>query len=626
MTQARHYQPELDGLRALAVTGVLLCHLDFAWLPGGFVGVDIFFVLSGYLITGLISREIAETGRFRFGNFYMRRIRRLYPALLSTVVVTFVGSFLLLSPQQLRDFGSSAFAALLSIANFQFYLESGYFSALEQTKPLLHTWSLSVEEQFYLFWPVLLFGLTRLLPRVAVPFAIAAICAASLAISLHWGRVDRPAAFYMLPSRAIELGLGAMLVWLPTVRNKALLNIATVLGVVLMLVPMFLFTSRTPFPGVAVLLPCAGTLLFIVGAQSAAAAPFRSPPAVWLGRISYSLYLVHWPLIVLWTAYFYRPLEGIDPWLLLALSVALGWLQWRFIEQRFRRPAVAPRRNWPTVTAALGAGAVLAATSGLAALGGGWAWRIPADRLTESDQFLENRYCHRFNPDLDKSLFTCQNYRKKDKDLFVWGDSHARHLSPGLAAAYRDYNIYILHDAGCIPVSGFDGFEYDVGSDVASSECAERNRKALKFFTSGKAKYNVILTSAKRETPELVAKIAVPLLDDLKAAGNTALMLGDFIRPGWNLVDCSTTPSFLVSDAWRKARCTGVPAVSRTEMNYNNRLGRLVPGFVSINDLQCPDGECQFFDNGRILFRDDDHLNDRGSVLMLSRLKPLLPF
>lgn len=626
MTEVQHYQPELDGLRALAVAGVLLCHLDFAWLPGGFVGVDIFFVLSGYLITGLISREVAETGKFRFGNFYMRRIRRLYPALLCTVVVTFAGSFLLLSPTQLRDFASSAFAALLSIANFQFYLESGYFAALEQTKPLLHTWSLSVEEQFYLFWPVLLVVIARFLPRGGVLVAIAAICAASLAISFHWGRVDRAAAFYMLPSRAVELGLGAALVWLPAIRNRSILNVATIVGVVAMLVPMFIFTSRTPFPGVAVLLPCAGALLFIISARSEAAAPFRLAPVVWLGRISYSLYLVHWPLIVLWTAYFYRSLEGVDPWLLLVLSVAFGWLQWRFVEQRFRRPAVAPRRNWPTVTAALSAGAVMAAISGVAALGGGWEWRIPADRLTQSDQFLENRYCHKFNPDLDKDLFTCQNYRRKAKDLFVWGDSHARHLSPGLAAAYRDYNIYILHYAGCIPVSGFDGFEYDVGSDAASQGCAERNQKALQFFTSGRASYNIILTSAKRETPELVARIAGPLLEELNGAGNTAVMVGDFIRPGWNLVDCATSPSFLVSDAWRKARCVGVPNISRNEMAYNDRLSDLIPDFVSVNDVQCPEGQCQFFEDDRILFRDDDHLNDRGSVLMVGRLKPLLPF
>ncbi|MBN9346704.1 MAG: acyltransferase [Devosia sp.] len=215
MAARHHYQAELDGLRALAVSGVVLCHLDFPWLPGGFVGVDIFFVLSGFLITRLLTGELAETGRLGFRTFYLRRLRRLYPALLTTIAATWVVSFFLLSPHQMRDFASSAFAAVFSLANVQFYLESGYWAALANTKPLLHTWSLSVEEQFYLIWPLLLFALHRLLPRPGVVIAIVLISAASLAVSLHWLRTDDAAAFYMLPSRTFELGLGALLVWLP---------------------------------------------------------------------------------------------------------------------------------------------------------------------------------------------------------------------------------------------------------------------------------------------------------------------------------------------------------------------------------------------------------------------------
>lgn len=179
----RVYQPELDGLRALAVVGVLLCHLEVSWLPGGFVGVDIFFVLSGFLITRLIAGEIDETGRFRFGNFYVRRIRRLYPALVTTVIVAWIGSFLLLSPAQMANFAESAIAALLSYSNILFYFEADYFDALATTKPLLHTWSLSVEEQFYLLWPLTLLLAHRLFGRSGVIVALVVICVASLGLA-----------------------------------------------------------------------------------------------------------------------------------------------------------------------------------------------------------------------------------------------------------------------------------------------------------------------------------------------------------------------------------------------------------------------------------------------------------
>jgi peptidoglycan/LPS O-acetylase OafA/YrhL len=619
---ARHdYQPELDGLRALAVSGVLLCHLDFPWLPGGFVGVDIFFVLSGFLITRLLTVEMAQTGKLSFRNFYLRRLRRLYPALLTTLAVTWVASFLLLSTHQMRDFGSSAFAAVFSLANVQFYVESGYWAALSNTKPLLHTWSLSVEEQFYLIWPLLLLLFFHILPRRGVVLAILFISAASLAIGEHWLRTDTAAAFYMLPSRAVELGLGALLVWLPPLRHRWLTNLATIMGAAAMLVAMVIYRSTTPFPGIAALLPCAGAALFIIGCASEAAAPFRLPPVVWLGRISYSLYLVHWPIIVLWIAYFYQPLDGWVPWLLLLLSVAVAAAQYYGIEQRFRRPR--PNRNRPMVTATLLIALTIGGISGAAAISGGMPWRIPEDRQarTESDR----SGCTKPNPELDRTLFTCQAYRKKDKDLFVWGDSHANHLAVGFARAYPDYNIYTLRYPGCVPQSGFGGFIDVFDSQAVVDGCVERNRKALAFFTNGEP-HNIILTSAKVDKPERIAKVTEQLMHTLGDAGNRVVFLGDFMRPGWDLVDCANVPEYLVSDEWRTARCVGQPRVAVAEMKYNDRLKELLPAFVSVNELQCPDRNCQFFEDGHILFADAQHLNERGSILMVRRLKPLLPF
>lgn len=622
-TIERDYQPELDGLRALAVVAVLLCHLEIGWLPGGFVGVDIFFVLSGYLITRLIAAEIVETGRFRFGNFYVRRVRRLYPALLTTVIVTWIGAFLLLSPAQMKGFAESAIAALLSFSNILFYLEADYFDALATTKPLLHTWSLSVEEQFYLLWPLTLLAAHRLFGRRGMIVALALICGGSLWLAQFWLEADRTAAFYMLPARAIELGLGALLVFLPALRNRWLLNLAFIAGVAAMLVPMLLYTEDTPFPGLPAMLPCIGAALFIAASKAEAAAPFRLAPVAWVGRISYSLYLVHWPLIVLWRAYTYRPIEWTDALLLGGLAVLLAWLQYALVEQRFRRPV--PGRNRRVIAVLASLAVVLSATSAATALGNGWSWRIPPERLTRVVDPMDTRDCRRRNPDFDRDLVTCQNFRDRQKDLFVWGDSHALHLAPGLFSAFADSNVYILYRSACPPQSGFGGYVRDYASEAQERDCVERNEKALRFFLEGPPR-NIVITSAKREKAAQMAAVTEPIVRQLAEAGNTVVVLGDFIRPAVNLVDCTAAPALLVSDAWITARCTGNARAAARELAYNDEMAALLPAFVSPNDVQCPGDVCQFIDGTRLLFRDDHHLSEAGATLFIERLKPLLPF
>jgi peptidoglycan/LPS O-acetylase OafA/YrhL len=624
MSTEHTYQAELDGLRALAVIGVLLCHLEFAWLPGGFVGVDIFFVLSGFLITRLIVTEVQQTGRFRFGNFYVRRIRRLYPALVTTVIAAWIGSFLLLSPAQLQNFAQSAIAALFSYSNVLFYSQADYFDALATTKPLLHTWSLSVEEQFYLLWPLTLLLANRFLGRRGMIAVLAVISVASLALAQYWLTANRTAAFYILPARVIELGLGALVVFLPSVKNRWLLNSTTIFGVVAMLVPMVLYTEATPFPGFSAMLPCLGAVLFIVGARSEAAAPFRLGPVAWIGRISYSLYLVHWPLIVLWRAYFYRPIEALDAVLLGAVAILLAWLQYALIEQRFRRPV--PGRNRRVIAALVTIAVVLSAVSVQAAMNNGWRWRVPEERLTKTTNANHSKAnCGHFNPDLDRTLVTCQNYRGMAEDLYVWGDSHAAHLAAGLARAYPDRNIYIFYRSGCAPQSGFGGYLARYDSIEATTRCANHNRRVLDYLMAGPAR-DIVITSAKRATPELIAEITLPVIAALEEKGNTVAFLGDFIRPGVNLVDCVAAPAFVVSDFWVRARCTGEPEVVATDLDYNLKLASLAPSFISPSAIQCPAGVCRFFDGARLLYRDHHHFNDRGSRVFMRELKPLLPF
>ncbi|MER2633484.1 MAG: acyltransferase, partial [Rhizobiaceae bacterium] len=331
------YRPDIDGLRAVAVMPVLLFHFGWSGFSGGFVGVDIFFVISGFLITRLVAAEIAGSGGFRFRRFYLRRLRRLFPALAVVLAASAAASFLILSPEHFRLFGRELATAILSVSNIYYFTESGYFDVSKEFKVLLHTWSLGVEEQFYLVWPVLILACLRVGPRLLFP-VLAALALVSLACAQLLP--DRDLAFFLTPFRAFEFCVGAALVWLPPLRGShRLADLAVVAGLGLIALSVHLFSAELHLPGLLSLVPVLGAALCI---HAGAAAPvagrlLRNRPVVWIGRISYSLYLVHWPLFVLY-AYSVSSLTTADRVGLLAASFLLAALLHRWVEQPLRRP------------------------------------------------------------------------------------------------------------------------------------------------------------------------------------------------------------------------------------------------------------------------------------------------
>lgn len=626
MTQSYKYQPELDGLRALAVSLVLLFHAGGVWLPGGYVGVDVFFVLSGFLITRILVEELSEEGRIRFGRFYLRRIRRLFPALLCTVVVSCFGAFLLLSPELIVGFFRSAGAALLSISNFFFWWQVDYFDVAGNTKPLLHTWSLSVEEQFYLIWPVTLFVLWRFCGRLGAWIGLFLLAVTSLIWSEWLLERDRAGSFFLLPSRMIELAIGALLVWAPSLKKPSLQEASMALGIAAILAAATLFDEKTPFPGLAALLPCLGAALFIVGAKAPLMGhAFRLRPVVWLGKISYSLYLVHWPVVVFFIAYTFRiPSQATDIALICCLSVLLAWVQYRLVERPFRYPGESNRVFVLGVSIA----ACLVAVSTLAlSLTEGLAWRLPDERKVLSDRLwrrMEHQnYCQNWSPGFDKSLITCQNYRQRGRDIFIWGDSHALHLVAGFSEAFPDYNIHILHMDGCTPQSGFAGYVRDMKS-ARTEVCLQRNERAIAFFEDLEPT-NIILTSAKRSSPEIIARATKVVMDELLPAGHNVVVMGDFIRPGLELASCVATPAYLIDDQALRRRCVGDRKRAAKELAYNARLAELLPDIVLPDAIQCPNDQCAFFKEETLLYRDSHHLNVDGSIKMIAELRHLIP-
>ncbi|MEE8574309.1 MAG: acyltransferase family protein, partial [Thermodesulfobacteriota bacterium] len=426
----------------------LFFHAGFSWAPGGFVGVDIFFVISGYLITRNIVYDI-EAGKFSFKRFYIRRARRLLPALLFTLLVIFIVSLLLFTPVKLERVGAALLSALFSVSNFFFLSEAGYFDTASELKPLLHAWSLSVEEQFYLIWPallVVLFGFkkTKVVVVLLILSATSSLYFSELLIATHPDTV-----FFMLPFRVFEFVIGALCVWIVGSRPKsgATLELLTTGGLALIIFSVVSFSFSLPFPGYRALLPCIGAALIICGGR----APFmgfifRNRVAVGIGLISYSVYLAHWPLIVFYKYQKFTSITGGERVLLVAISILLGYLMWRFVETPFRQKrAEGAKRDRFHIWAL--SGVLLIAILGASAwLGSGFTSRHPAELVLTKEQIAaeKTRYGNYLNGEGSKVLLGSPGGKK----IIIMGNSHAMDLIYSLKSNGSDANLTFLNSTG----------------------------------------------------------------------------------------------------------------------------------------------------------------------------------
>jgi peptidoglycan/LPS O-acetylase OafA/YrhL len=347
------YREDIDWLRAIAVLAVVAFHFEAPAVFGGFVGVDIFFVISGYLITGIIVSEL-NSGTFSFLRFYERRVRRLLPALYAMTALTAIPSFHYLLTSERAEFFRSIAAVVTFTSNFFFWFQSGYFDHAAVEKPLLHTWSLAVEEQFYLALPIILWGVARTARgRFALPLILGVLSIVSFAWCVWLMKTGRSAdAFFLSPSRAWEFIVGGLVAMpgFPVLRHPIAQKTARGVALVVLAIPIFSLRQGPGFPGLNALAPCIGAAIFIWGGIGVPSSVRRaySPFHVvrFFGRISYSLYLWHWPLFTF--ARFSKSslvLDASDKFALFALTVAISYLSWRLIEQPFRLKSFAPTRR-----------------------------------------------------------------------------------------------------------------------------------------------------------------------------------------------------------------------------------------------------------------------------------------
>ncbi|AHL36565.1 acyltransferase [Pseudomonas brassicacearum] len=637
---------DIDGLRALAVIPVVLFHFGFSTFSGGFVGVDVFFVISGFLITSILFREISAQ-RFSFVDFWARRARRIIPALSVVLVVTLALGWLLLTAKDFSELGRTVRYQALFISNILFMREDGYFAPASDLKPLLHTWSLAVEEQYYIFFPLLMVLLMRHVRHWR--WMLFAVLLVSFGLNVAY--IDRKPdfVFFSLPTRAWELLCGAMLAVLPAskyVVRPWFYQFAGVVGLTAVLVAVFTFDEATVFPGWAALLPVLGaTALIWSGAQGSTwvAQVLSARALVWIGLLSYSFYLWHWPVYVYANAI---SIDGIQAWeaagwILLALGLA--WLSWRFVELPFREKRVLAARK-PVLAAGLLAMVALAVTGSVVRSADGFPQRLTGKAL-EYAQAREWRAgqmkCMLVTSDknLDKACLIGRNKEVPATQLF-WGDSHAAALLPAIeeGAAREGRPVWLYSMSACPPIL----------SDEPRQRCRDFNERTMEqvrrlqirrvVLASNWSLYvygredgdKKVLLNPRDNTAEAEARMAAALkarVAAIRAAGAQVWLLKEVPLQRKGAISRLTS----LARVGRSAEGLGRPlqehlARQRFLSDLFDSMSAADPGVHVIDPtpLMCAGQICSIEVNGHSQYKDEDHLSDLGSTRLSPLFAPVL--
>jgi peptidoglycan/LPS O-acetylase OafA/YrhL len=618
------YRPDIDGLRAVAILPVLFFHLDIGLFSGGYVGVDVFFVISGYLIAGLISNEMAA-GTYSVAKFYVRRARRIFPALFVMFAVTGVLVLLFCLPPDAERFRSSLLAATLFASNVYFYGTVDYFGPAPVSQPLVHTWSLGVEEQFYIVFPLVLWLLRRYL-AVGEKAALLVLALVSLGVSAWLVETDLPAAFYLLHSRAWELLLGALLAigTVPPVRSRLVAGLLGIPGLAMIVGSVLLYHEDMSFPGLLALPPCIGTALIIHTGRDSALMVTRLlslPVARFIGLISYSLYLWHWPVIVIgrYIAYW----NGWDPereahrLAVLAVTFACAVASWHFVEKPFRQKPY--RFGSATVLSASAAAmaAFVIAASLFYPLSQRY-WDLPGDVqrvLTVLNSGFKNgeyreKACFLTGETDDFRYFDpdgCLALSGTKKNWLLIGDSMSADLWGGLSRTNPDVNLMQASVSGCKPILG----------RVGSRRCTEAMHYMFEEYIP-RHRVDAILLAARwgLRNVEQVRELA----RTLRPYAGRIIVFGPHVEYRhdlpWLLAASELTQDPTILDRQR------IATQKETDRQFAQQLGKDGTSYVSVYAATCPYGRCQVTDrNGLPLASDFGHLTVSGSIFVATQIE-----
>lgn len=601
---------------------VVLYHLGIRVVHGGYVGVDVFFVISGYLISAIIISDV-QANKFSIAKFYERRVRRIGPAFFVVLCASSVAAYVYLLPSELKDFAKSLLSATFSASNFYFWAKAGYFDTSSETAPLLHTWSLAVEEQFYLVFPLLIMAIHKWAPK-KLRFSVVLLAVGSLALGSIQAFIEPSSAFYLPFGRAWELLLGTLLFLkvFPQFEKKWPRELAAICGLSFILVAGLFYSTKTPFPGLSALLPCVGTALVIAAGTYAPTLVGRvlsTKPMVGLGLISYSLYLWHWPVIVfqrLGTMLISGASVHVTQAAIFGAALAASYLSWRFVEEPFRR-------NHPPIPRGVlfgFAGSGMLAVSALAVVilqSGGFPSRYSKEAVRVA-QYLDFKSPSQYRQgkcfitsgntvmDFDSSL--CLAERSDKPNVLLIGDSHAAQLWWGLSNTYQGINFMQATASGCLPTleqamrssSSCTTIMNNIYSDFLSTHHVDQVLIAGRWVNSDLDRLKATLMSVKNRNINVV--LFGPML---QYDTSFPRLLAKSIQ--------LNEPSY--PDHHR------IQEFERLDADMRKMSASLDVPYISFFNTLCADQHCVEYAERAPLLSDNSHFTPEGSMLFAARLR-----
>ncbi len=654
------YRADIDGLRAIAILSVLIFHLDAKYLSGGFVGVDIFFVISGFLITSIIKKEIEETSSFNFKNFYIRRIRRLFPALFVTLFITTIVVSFIFSPTHLSSYGGSLVTSLLSISNFFFWVESDYFDVSSKVKPLLHTWTLSIEEQFYLIWPITLLFLVKIKRKSVLFILFISVLLITFLLTYIFkdGNITlinhflpfakdlfsdgKSTIFFLLPFRFFEFLFGAVLVWFIHYKlsKKVYYDILFLISLGFILYSILYFDENMIFPYYSAILPILGTAFIIYSSiNSRFSFILENKLFVNIGLISYSLYLVHWPIIVIWN-YISDSVTIYDNLIITFLCLFFATLSYKYVEQPFRNKTVdMSKKSIKNILISLFLFINIIGFSMY--YFNGWSWRVNSivnfENVGDTKNFHKKFYGGEGYP------YTGAVQTKNKADIVVIGDSHARHYLEGfykVIAKPYNLNLYSSSGTSCIMLPNFTRTTKGIDWDEI---CSKALKQGIEFLENG-TKSSVLILSSKWlsqiNRADLLDENKVRLnkkvtYDDIlegiyklkEMIGDRKLIIiGQVPEAGKNLYDIFSRPNPIFSNNkdleknFTSSLTTEIKEFNNYLEEASNRTKKFI--FFDPSKVLCKDDICNNLDKKRhLIYSDSHHLSKYGSIEVIEGFK-----
>ena len=608
------YRPEIDGLRALAVISVLIFHLNAAWLPGGFIGVDIFFVISGFLITTIISKELIRK-EFSFSAFYARRAKRIFPALFAVLIFCSLFAYISLPPDDYKSFFKALRYVLLQFGNVHFSQEVDYFAQGLSPSPLLHTWSLGVEEQFYLLWPLLMALSYKWVPQTLRPLLFLLVLVSSLIASQLLLSLDAKQSYYMVYSRGWELLLGGVLAFgkLPEIRQQRSADFASIIALLVMLGCMLSYAERD-FPGLKALLPVTAAALFIHSANLHTGVGHHllsSRPTLVIGLYSYSLYLWHWPLITFTKTLTGKPLSSLSIIIITLTCFLLAALTYKFVEQPFLKIKARKRSVIIASLCFIISGVVI--TNVLKHYDHHPSRSSHAYDFDESMAINTKKLCK------ERFKQTCTPYTDGSYDILLAGDSHGAHYAPLIlnwAKAY-DYRVKVITQGGCPTWLRINSNIKQEDSTV----CIEKKKKFAQVLS--KTKEHVFLAT---KSDQISSNYGVSNGRDLsrfinpKLKGHKVTLLLQIPLLNQNPNDClfkkNSRLAALISPLYKNdTNC--IDEITNISVASSNAL---LEHFADTKKWRAytPSPLNKHFINsaGKLLYKDENHLNIYGNTFL----------